>query len=122
MSLGRAFLANEVEGCAALHAMGADYALVTFGGMMGASDDLSRARGIARIAQVSPDSLHNGTLLYKMSYARFGQVKLEGYRGYDRRREAKISPEPLLLHQLEEVFTSEHWLVRIFRIPPPADP
>uniref|UniRef100_A0A915HSB7 Dolichyl-diphosphooligosaccharide--protein glycotransferase n=1 Tax=Romanomermis culicivorax TaxID=13658 RepID=A0A915HSB7_ROMCU len=57
-------------------------------------------------------------LMYKMSYYRFGELKLD-YRmpsGYDRTRNAEIGHKNFDLNHLEEAFTSEHWLVRIFRV------
>eukprot|EP00965_Chrysotila_dentata_P203339 6181651-Pleurochrysis_carterae.AAC.1 len=67
------------------------------------------------LMQLTPDSL-----LYKMSYHRFGQTMLDGYLGYDRARDAKIHPEPVTLSSLEEVFTSKHWSVRVYRLVPPV--
>ena len=48
---------------------------------------------------------------------RFGELKMD-YRspaGYDRTRNAVIGHKDFDLTYLEEAFTSEHWLVRIYR-------
>lgn len=55
--------------------------------------------------------------MYKLSYYRFGELKLD-YRtpaGYDRTRNAVIGNKDFQLTYLEEAYTTEHWLVRIFR-------
>mmetsp|Transcript_47255 Transcript_47255/g.100855 ORF Transcript_47255/g.100855 Transcript_47255/m.100855 type:complete len:99 (-) Transcript_47255:272-568(-) len=97
--------------------MGASYVVVRFGGVTGDTyDDLSKARWMARVSGSPSAALNNETLLYKLSYYRFGQTALDGYSGYDRARDAKINPQPIILHAVEEVITSEHWLVRVFRI------
>lgn len=56
-------------------------------------------------------------LMYKLSYYRFGELKLD-YRtaaGYDRTRNAVIGNKDFSLTYLEEAYTTEHWLVRIYR-------
>lgn len=48
---------------------------------------------------------------------RFGELKMD-YRspaGYDRTRNAVIGHKDFDLTYLEEAFTSEHWLVRVYR-------
>lgn len=56
-------------------------------------------------------------LMYKLSYYRFGELKLD-YRtaaGYDRTRNTVIGNKDFTLTYLEEAYTTEHWLVRIYR-------
>lgn len=77
-------------------------------------------------------------LMYKMSYYRFGSVYTEGGKllaqnrwslllltrshlvgkppGYDRVRGAEIGNKDFELNTLEEAYTTEHWLVRIYRV------
>lgn len=80
-------------------------------------------------------------LMYKMSYYRFGEMQVrhqeEGgailsdfifmmsrplqldFRtppGFDRTRNAEIGNKDIKLKHLEEAFTSEHWLVRIYKV------
>lgn len=55
--------------------------------------------------------------MYKLSYYRFGELKLD-YRsaaGYDRTRNTVIGNKDFSLTYLEEAYTTEHWLVRIYR-------
>jgi dolichyl-diphosphooligosaccharide--protein glycosyltransferase len=59
-------------------------------------------------------------LIYKLSYYRFGEVSF-GYgagAGYDQARRYDIGHKNFELTYLEEAFTSEHWIVRIFRVRP----
>lgn len=66
-------------------------------------------------AEGSPTLLNS--LMYKLSYYRFGELKLD-YRspaGYDRTRNAVIGNKDFKLTYLEEAYTTEHWLVRIYR-------
>uniref|UniRef100_A0A8C6YSG7 Protein kinase domain-containing protein n=1 Tax=Nothoprocta perdicaria TaxID=30464 RepID=A0A8C6YSG7_NOTPE len=53
-------------------------------------------------------------LMYKMCYYRFGQRP----PGYDRVRNAEIGNKDFELDVLEEAYTTEHWLVRIYKVAP----
>ena len=41
--------------------------------------------------------------------------------GYDRTRNAEIGNKNIRLEYLEEAYTTEHWLVRIYRVKKPAN-
>ena len=41
--------------------------------------------------------------------------------GYDRVRREEIIRKDIVLEEVQEVFTSEHWLVRIYRVSPPQN-
>ena len=59
-------------------------------------------------------------LMYKLCYYRFGDLKLD-YRapsGYDRTRNTEIGNKDISLTHLEEAYTTEHWLVRIYKVKP----
>ena len=59
-------------------------------------------------------------LMYKMSYYRFGELQVD-FRmpsGYDRTRGAEIGRKNFDLTHVREEFTSEHWLVRIYKVKP----
>lgn len=61
--------------------------------------------------------------MYKLSYYRFGELKLD-YRspaGFDRTRNTVIGNKDFNLHYLEEAYTTEHWLVRIYRVKKPDE-
>jgi len=119
-----------------------DYVLVIFGGLIGYSgDDINKFLWMVRIAEgehpqdireadyftakgeykvdeeASPTMLN--CLMYKLSYYRFGDVKIGGYTGFDRTRNSVIGNKNIELTYLEEAYTSEHWLVRIYRVKKP---
>lgn len=58
------------------------------------------------------------SLMYKLSYYRFGEVytEYEKAAGFDRVRQVEIGVKDIKLKYLEEAYTSEHWLVRIYRV------
>ena len=117
-----------------------DYVLVIFGGVMGYSgDDINKFLWMVRIAEGEhPNEIREsdyftergefrvdseGTptllncLMYKLSYYRFGDLKLDYHSpaGFDRTRNAVIGNKDIDLTYLEEAYTTEHWLVRIYR-------
>lgn len=47
---------------------------------------------------------------------------LERPPGYDRVRNAEIGNKDFELDVLEEAYTTEHWLVRIYKVQPPNNP
>lgn len=57
-------------------------------------------------------------LMYKLCYYRFGAMYTEGGKptGYDRVRNAEIGNKDFELDVLEEAYTTEHWLVRIYKV------
>lgn len=81
-------------------------------------------------------------LMYKLSYYRFGDLKVIKYinffwsylninydfqldfrtpAGFDRTRNAVIGNQNFDLTYLEEAYTTEHWLVRIYRVKKPDE-
>ena len=61
--------------------------------------------------------------MYKLSYYRFGQMKMDyqSPAGFDRTRNAVIGNKDISLTYLEEAYTTEHWLVRIYRVKKPDE-
>ena len=57
-------------------------------------------------------------LMYKLSYYRFSEAALltTGRRGFDRVRNVEIGVQDIKLRYFEEVFTTEHWMVRIYKV------
>ncbi len=57
-------------------------------------------------------------LMYKLCYYRFGEVQSYGTRatGFDRARNYEIGKKDVDLTYLEEAYTSEHWIVRVYRV------
>lgn len=48
-------------------------------------------------------------------------IEYRGEAGYDRTRNAVIGNKNIDLTYLEEAYTSEHWLVRIYRVKKPHE-
>jgi dolichyl-diphosphooligosaccharide---protein glycosyltransferase len=141
--VGKAMSSNETEAYKIMRRLDVDYVLVIFGGVIGYSgDDINKFLWMVRIAEGEhPKDIRetdyfsvNGdyrvdreasetmlnSLMYKMSYWRFGELQTD-FRtpaGYDRTRGAEIGRKTYELNVLEEAFTSEHWLVRIFKVKP----
>ncbi|KAJ1964137.1 oligosaccharyl transferase stt3 subunit [Dipsacomyces acuminosporus] len=113
-----------------------DYVLVVFGAMLGYSgDDINKFLWMIRIAQgvypddVKEESFFNAqgqyaigddaspamkkSLMHKLSYYRFNDVM--GRQGFDRVRNQKL-PTEVTLDNFEEAYTSENWLVRIYKV------
>lgn len=116
-----------------------DYVLIIFGGVIGySSDDINKFLWMVRIsASVDPTvkerdylSAHGGytmddsasptmkkSLMYKLSYYRFGDTPGQGH---DRVRNAHIpESKSIKLKYFEEAYTSENWIVRIYRVKKP---
>jgi dolichyl-diphosphooligosaccharide---protein glycosyltransferase len=66
--------------------------------------------------QGSP-ALHN-CVAYKLCYYKFGQMQTEYGKppGYDRARGKEIGKKNFELTTMDEAFTSEHWIVRIYKV------
>jgi dolichyl-diphosphooligosaccharide--protein glycosyltransferase len=118
-----------------------DYLLVVFGGRVGySSDDINKFLWMVRISGgIFPEIVEEeyysdqgayttcapnaskrmrDSLMYKMCYYRFGETYTagNGVSGYDRVRRCEIAEKDIKFDYLEEAFTSEHWLVRIYRV------
>jgi dolichyl-diphosphooligosaccharide--protein glycosyltransferase len=138
--VGKAMSSTEEKAYDIMRMLDVDYVLIIFGGMIGYSgDDINKFLWMVRIAEgehpndikesryFTPqgefrvDSGGSSVLLncmmYKMCYHRFGEVQ-HGYgspTGYDRTRNVEIGNKNVKLTHLEEAYTSEHWLVRIYK-------
>ena len=131
---------NETAAYKIMTDLNVDYVLVIFGGVMGYSgDDINKFLWMVRIAEGEhPNDIREtdyftergefrvdseGTktllncLMYKLSYYRFGELKLDysSPAGYDRTRNAVIGNKDISLTYLEEAYTTQHWLVRVYR-------
>uniref|UniRef100_A0A1I8BXU8 dolichyl-diphosphooligosaccharide--protein glycotransferase n=1 Tax=Meloidogyne hapla TaxID=6305 RepID=A0A1I8BXU8_MELHA len=63
------------------------------------------------------------SIMYKMSYYRFGELRI-GYNqppGFDRTRGYPIGRKDFSLEKLEEAYTTENWLVRIYKVVEPPN-
>ncbi|CAH0557609.1 unnamed protein product [Brassicogethes aeneus] len=140
--VGQAMASSEEKAYEIMKELDVDYVLVIFGGLTGySSDDINKFLWMVRIGGSTDRGAHikewdyyspsgefrvdkDGSptllncLMYKMCYYRFGQVYTEGGKppGYDRVRGAEIGNKDFELDVLEEAYTTEHWLVRIYKV------
>lgn len=140
--VGQAMASSEEKAYEIMRELDVNYVLVIFGGLTGySSDDLNKFLWMVRIAgstekgkSISEWDYYNpagefrvdkegtptllNSLMYKMCYYQFGQVYTEGGKpsGYDRVRNMEIGNKDFELETLEEAYTTEHWLVRIFKV------
>ena len=139
-TVGRAFASSERDAAEMLRALDVDYVVVTFGGVVGfSSDDMNKFLWMIRIAEADEHAFYNGqghfavdasaspamraSLLYRLSYYGFDRTQVENGRprGWDRVRAAEVGLKDIQLDEFDEVFTSEHWLMRIYRLRKPRN-
>jgi dolichyl-diphosphooligosaccharide--protein glycosyltransferase len=115
-----------------------NYVLVIFGGLLGYSgDDINKFLWMIRISQgIWPDVIKESdyftpsgeyrvddqaskamkeSLMYKMSYYRFHEM-FGGRQPFDRVRNQPLPMKGPELSVLDESFTSENWIVRIYKV------
>ncbi|KAI6209431.1 Dolichyl-diphosphooligosaccharide--protein glycotransferase [Aphelenchoides besseyi] len=99
--VGQAMASNESHAYEIMREFDVDYVLVIFGGLTG------------------PTMLNS--VMYRLCYHRFGGVYTEHGRptGFDRVRHAEIGNKDFELKYMEEAYTTEHWIVRIYRVKKP---
>lgn len=78
---------------------------------MPALGELRATRSQFTVGQDAPNALKQ-SLMYKLSYYRFGQAT----KGLDFARRAQIDSTEIQLHHFEEVYTTENWVVRIYKV------
>mmetsp|Transcript_24189 Transcript_24189/g.42982 ORF Transcript_24189/g.42982 Transcript_24189/m.42982 type:complete len:739 (-) Transcript_24189:28-2244(-) len=140
-TMGMIFASEEDEAARMLRNLDVDYVLVIFGGMAYYSgDDINKFLWMIRIAsgvfpQVKEDDFLNAgsyridagatptmksCLMYRLSYYRFGEAVTSYGKppGYDVVRNVEVGDKNIKLKHFEEVYTSAHWIVRIFRLLP----
>eukprot|EP00761_Pharyngomonas_kirbyi_P010244 gb/GECH01010263.1/.p1 GENE.gb/GECH01010263.1/~~gb/GECH01010263.1/.p1 ORF type:complete len:707 (+),score=129.94 gb/GECH01010263.1/:1-2121(+) len=139
-TVGKAMASNEDDAYRIMRRLDVDYALVVFGGATGySSDDINKFLWMVRIAgsvdpnikesqylnsrgeyridgSASPTMLNS--LMYKMCFYRFGEMMTEYNKpaGFDRVRQAEIGHKDFDLKHIEEAYTTEHYLVRIYKV------
>lgn len=142
-TVGTAMASREEDAYPILRQLDVDYILVVFGGLTGyASDDINKFLWMVRIGggvfprikekdyltshgefkidrQGTPAMLNS--LMYKMCYYRFGEVYTahEKPTGWDNVRNCEIGKKDISFTYLDEAFTSEHWIVRIYKVREP---
>ncbi|KAK9071255.1 hypothetical protein SSX86_009823 [Deinandra increscens subsp. villosa] len=136
-TVGTAMSSPEKAAWDIFNSLDVKYVLVVFGGLVGyPSDDINKFLWMVRIGGgvfphiKEPDYLRDGqyridsqatptmlnSLMYKLSYFRF--VETDGGKGYDRVRRTEIGKKHFKLTHFEEVFTTHHWMVRIYKLKP----
>ncbi|XP_018013732.1 dolichyl-diphosphooligosaccharide--protein glycosyltransferase subunit STT3A [Hyalella azteca] len=140
--VGQAMASPEDKAYEIMRELDVNYVLVIFGGLTGySSDDINKFLWMVRIGGSTDKGAHIkehdyytpagefrvdregspvllNSLMYKMCYYRFGQVYTEGGKpaGYDRVRNVEIGNKDFELDVLEEAYTTEHWIVRIYKV------
>ncbi|KAA8896303.1 Oligosaccharyl transferase STT3 subunit-domain-containing protein [Sphaerosporella brunnea] len=137
-TVGKAMASREEVSYPILRKHDVDYVLVIFGGLLGYSgDDINKFLWMIRIAEgVWPDEVKErefftsrgeyrvddgatetmkNSLMYKMSYYNYNTLFPAG-QAQDRVRGVKLPAVGPTLNTLEEAFTSENWIVRIYKV------
>ncbi|KAI9769663.1 MAG: oligosaccharyl transferase stt3 subunit [Geoglossum simile] len=137
-TVGKAMSSREEVSYPILRQHDVDYVLVVFGGVLGYSgDDINKFLWMVRIAEgVWPDEVKErdfftargeyrvddeatptmrNSLMYKMSYYNYNALFPPG-QARDRVRNSKLPAEGPRLNTLEEAFTSENWIIRIYKV------
>ncbi|CAM9835080.1 unnamed protein product [Heterosigma akashiwo] len=141
-TVGRALASSEAAAYPIFESLDVDYVLVIFGGLTGySSDDINKFLWPVRIGSgVYPDDMpqerdfmnaqgqfdvgpqasatFKESVAYKTCYYRFGEVQTDYQKppGFDRARGREVGDKNIVLETLEEAFTSEHWIVRIYKV------
>ncbi|MCO5565759.1 hypothetical protein L7F22_019434 [Adiantum nelumboides] len=137
-TVGKAMSSPEDKAYTIMQKHDVDYVLVMFGGLLGYSgDDINKFLWMIRIAQgIWPEEIREvdfftpqgqyriddgatktmkESLMYKMSYYRFNEL-FNGRPGMDRVRGTQAASVSPTLDYLDEAFTSENWIVRIYEV------
>ncbi|GAB1741791.1 hypothetical protein NU219Hw_g7199t1 [Hortaea werneckii] len=137
-TVGKAMSSREEVSYPIMKQHEVDYVLVVFGGLLGYSgDDINKFLWMVRIAEgIWPDEINErdyftprgeyrvddqatptmrNSLMYKMSYYNYDKL-FPGGQAMDRVRGSRLPAEGPQLNSLEEAFTSENWIIRIFKV------
>ncbi|BFZ56000.1 oligosaccharyl transferase stt3 subunit [Savitreella phatthalungensis] len=140
-TVGKAMSTREEVAYPILRKHDVDYVLVVFGGLLGYSgDDMNKFLWMVRIAEgIWPDEVRErdfftprgeyrvdgdatdtmkNSLMYKMSYKGFSSIFPPG-QAQDRVRGQQMPTVGPELDSLEEAFTTENWIVRIYKVKQP---
>ncbi|KAI5919221.1 glycosyltransferase family 66 protein [Camillea tinctor] len=137
-TVGKAMASREEVSYPIMRQHEVDYVLVVFGGLLGYSgDDINKFLWMVRIAEgIWPDEVKErdyftprgeyrvdseasetmkNSLMYKMSYYNYGSLFPPG-QAQDRVRGARLPEQGPVLNTLEEAYTSENWIIRIYKV------
>ncbi|KAK3362919.1 glycosyltransferase family 66 protein [Lasiosphaeria hispida] len=137
-TVGKAMSSSEEVSYPIMRQHEVDYVLVVFGGLLGYSgDDINKFLWMVRIAEgIWPDevkerdfftprgeyrvdgeatSTMKNSLMYKMSYYNYNTLFPPG-QAQDRVRGSRLPEVGPTLNVLDEAFTSENWIIRIYKV------
>ncbi|KAF2397565.1 STT3 subunit of Oligosaccharyl transferase [Trichodelitschia bisporula] len=137
-TVGKAMSSREEVSYPIMRQHEVDYVLVVFGGLLGYSgDDINKFLWMVRIAEgIWPDEVRErdfftargeyrvddeatpamkNSLMYKMSYYNYNSLFPAG-QAQDRVRGVRLPAEGPQLSTIEEAFTSENWIIRIYKV------
>ncbi|TID16984.1 oligosaccharyl transferase stt3 subunit [Venturia nashicola] len=137
-TVGKAMSSREEASYPIMRQHEVDYVLVVFGGLLGYSgDDINKFLWMVRIAEgIWPDEVKErdfftsrgeyrvddeatptmkNSLMYKMSYYNYNALFPAG-QAQDRVRNSKLPAQGPELSTIEEAFTSENWIIRIYKV------
>ncbi|KAK3724920.1 oligosaccharyl transferase stt3 subunit [Vermiconidia calcicola] len=137
-TVGKAMSSREEVSYPIMRQHEVDYVLVVFGGLLGYSgDDINKFLWMVRIAEgIWPDEVKErdfftargeyriddeatptmrNSLMYKMSYYNYNSLFPAG-QATDRVRGARVPQQGPELSTLDEAFTSENWIIRIYKV------
>ncbi|KAG5460490.1 MAG: Oligosaccharyl transferase STT3 subunit-domain-containing protein [Olpidium bornovanus] len=142
-TVGKAMSLGEEAAYKILRRHDVDYVLVVFGGLIGyAGDDINKFLWMVRIAEgVWPEEVKESaffsdrgeyrvdgdasptmrnSLMYKMSYYRLNDLyRPSGQPAVDRVRGVRMPQTDIKLSVLEEAYTTENWIVRVYKVKDP---
>ncbi|KAM0135405.1 hypothetical protein ACHAP3_004987 [Botrytis cinerea] len=137
-TVGKAMSSREEVSYPIMRQHEVDYVLVVFGGLLGYSgDDINKFLWMVRIAEgIWPDEVKErdfftergeyrvddgatqtmkDSLMYKMSYYNYNSLFPPG-QAQDRVRGVKMPEVGPVFNTVEEAFTSENWIIRIYKV------
>ncbi|KAK5129262.1 oligosaccharyl transferase stt3 subunit [Meristemomyces frigidus] len=137
-TVGKAMSSREEVSYPIMRQHEVDYVLIVFGGLLGYSgDDINKFLWMVRIAEgIWPDEVKErdfftargeyrvddeatpamkNSLMYKMSYYNYNALFPAG-QAQDRVRGTKLPAQGPDLTTVEEAFTSENWIIRIYKV------
>ncbi|EON61972.1 hypothetical protein W97_01190 [Coniosporium apollinis CBS 100218] len=137
-TVGKAMSSREEVSYPIMRQHEVDYVLIVFGGLLGYSgDDINKFLWMVRIAEgIWPEEVKErdfftprgeyriddqatptmrNSLMYKMSYYNYNSLFPAG-QAQDRVRGARLPAEGPQLSTIEEAFTSENWIIRIYKV------
>lgn len=140
-TIGKMMSSTEDVAYQIMQRLDIDYVLVIFGSVLGYSgDDINKFLWMIRIGEgVYPNDIDErkfftdrgeyrvdkdatptmrNSLMYKLSYYRFVEL-FGGQEGWDRVRNQGIPNKPISLTVVDEAFTSENMIVRIYKVKKP---